>query len=225
MNLAKLDAIKLEDMNENGTSRVGGMSLPKWLIPVGIIAILAVVLYSFFVGRHNKIVDLEEQGVKKQWANVESAYQKRADEIGNLVSTVKGAADFERETLEGVIKARAEATKMNIDVNNLDASALSKFQEVQGGLSDALSKLMVVVERYPELTATENFKDLQRTISSIEGEVSMERQKYNEKAADYNSYVKKFPTTMVASLWGHDSEKPLFEAQAGTDEAPEVSFD
>ncbi|HIB37573.1 LemA family protein [Mesonia sp.] len=196
--------------------------MKKWLIPVIIIVVLGIIGYSLTAGVNNTAVELEED-VKASWANVESAYQRRTDLIPNLVNTVKGAADFEQETLTGVIEARAKATAVNINADNLDSASLQKFQEAQSGLSSALSKLMVSVERYPQLTATQNFSNLQSQLEGTENRINVERNRFNEKVRAYNTYIRKFPNNIFAGMFGFEKMTP-FEAQAGAANAPTVEF-
>lgn len=171
---------------------------------------------------YNKMVSLQEE-VTGQWANVETAYQRRADLIPNLVATVKGYADFERETLEAVVNARAKATSTNIDASKLDAAALQQFQAKQGELSSALSRLMVVVEKYPDLKANQNFLELQSQLEGTENRISVERRRFNDLVRAYNTYIKKFPNNLIAGMFSFES-KAYFEAEAGAEKAPEVAF-
>jgi LemA protein len=185
--------------------------------------ILLVLLIPFLSGcGYNRMIELEE-GVTAQWAQVENAYQRRADLIPNLVSTVKGYADFEQETLTQVIEARAKATSVNIDPQNLDASAIQQFQQMQDGLSSALSRLMVVVERYPDLKANQNFLDLQAQLEGTENRIAVERKKFNDATMAYNRYIRKFPQLIVASIFGFD-KKEYFEAREGSETPPTVEF-
>lgn len=169
---------------------------------------------------YNNMVSLDEQ-VSSQWANVENAYQRRADLIPNLVNTVKGAADFEKETLQGVIEARSKATQVNVNPN--DPKSLEQFQEAQGNLSSALSRLMVVVERYPELKANRNFLELQAQLEGTENRIAVERRKFNETTQTYNSTIRKFPNVIYSGWFGFE-KKPYFEADAGAEKAPKVEF-
>lgn len=185
---------------------------------VALVAILAL----WIIGAQKKMVTLDE-AVQSQWSNVESAYQKRADLVPNLVNTVKGAADFEQETLTQVIEARAKATSTTIDPSNLTPESIAQFQQAQDGLSGALSRLMVVIERYPELKANQNFLNLQAELSSIESEVLFERKKFNDKAQQYNTYIRQIPNTIAASIFGFE-KKGYFEAAEGAENAPTVDF-
>lgn len=171
---------------------------------------------------YNTMVDLDEQ-VSAQWAQVENVYQRRADLIPNLVNTVKGYAAHEQETLTGVIEARSKATSVTIDPKNLNAEQLKQFTQAQDGLSSALSRLMVVVERYPELKANQNFRDLQAQLEGTENRIAVERRKFNEVTRAYNAYIRKFPRVIYAGWLGFE-KKPYFEADQGAEKAPEVKF-
>jgi LemA protein len=170
---------------------------------------------------YNRLVALQE-GVEGSWSQVENVYQRRADLIPNLVATVKGAADFEQETLTQVIEARSKISQMSFD-KAPDAQQLAEFQEAQGGLSSALSRLLVVVERYPELKATDAFRDLQAQLEGTENRITVERQRFNEATLAYNTTRRQFPTVLVAKLFGFE-EKPYFQATTGADEPPAVQF-
>lgn len=171
---------------------------------------------------YNKMVDLEEQ-VASQWSQVENVYQRRADLIPNLVNTVKAYAEHEQETLTGVIEARSKATSVHIDPNNLTPEAIEQFNQAQEGLSSALSRLMVVVERYPELKANQNFLDLQAQLEGTENRIAVERRKFNEVTQSYNSYIRKFPQLIYAGMLGFD-KKNYFEAREGAEQPPVVEF-
>lgn len=192
------------------------------LIGGGILAVIAI-FAIWLVTSYNGIIP-KDNAVKSQWSNVESAYQKRADLVPNLVSTVKGAANFEQETLTQVIEARSKATQTTIDPTNLTPEKIAQFQQAQDGLSNALSRLMVVVEKYPELKANQNFLNLQAELSSIESEVQFERKKFNTVTETYNNHVRTFPTNLIAGMFGY-VEKPYFEAAAGSENAPTVNFE
>lgn len=172
--------------------------------------------------QYNSMVEKQE-AVTAQWSQVENVYQRRADLIPNLVSTVKGYADFEQETLTAVIEARAKATSVNVDPSKLDASSIQQFQAAQDGLSSALSKLMVVVERYPELKANQNFLELQSQLEGTENRIAVERKKFNEAAQDYNTYIRKFPNNVIAGMFDFE-KKEYFEADKGAETAPKVEF-
>jgi LemA protein len=171
---------------------------------------------------YNKMVDMEEQ-VTSSWAQVENVYQRRADLIPNLVNTVKGYAAHEQQTLEGVIEARSKATAINIDPSKMTPETMKQFNQAQDGLSSALSKLMVVVERYPDLKANQNFRDLQAQLEGTENRIAVARRKFNETTKNYNAYIRKFPRVIYAGWFGFE-KKPYFEAQQGADKAPEVKF-
>lgn len=172
--------------------------------------------------QYNTMIEKQE-AVTAQWSQVENVYQRRADLIPNLVSTVKGYADFEKETLTAVIEARAKATSVNVDASKLDASSIQNFQAAQDGLSSALSKLMVVVERYPELKANQNFLELQAQLEGTENRITVERKKFNETAQQYNTYIRKFPNNMIAGMFDFEKAE-YFEAKEGAEEAPKVEF-
>ncbi len=194
----------------------------KKILPIAIIGILLLLVF-WGVGRYNSIVQLDVN-TEEQWAQVETAYQRRADLIPNLVETVKGYADFEQETLTAVIEARAKATSINVDANNLDPQAIQQFQAAQEGLSGALSRLLVTVERYPELKANQSFLQLQSQLEGTENRIAVERRRFNESVGDFNRAIRVFPGSLVASLTGFE-QKGFFEAAEGSDVAPEVSFD
>jgi len=198
------------------------MKIKKSWIVLGVLVILALIVYGSIKNSYNKMVRME-QNVESQWSNVENVYQRRADLIPNLVNTVKGYADFEQETLQRVIEARSRATQTNINANNLSPEKLQQFQQNQSALSSALSRLMVVVERYPNLKANENFKQLQAQLEGTENRISVERRRFNEAARSYNTYVNQFPQKVYANLFDFE-EKAYFEAQEGAEEAPTVEF-
>jgi LemA protein len=171
---------------------------------------------------YNTMVEKDET-VEAAWANVQNAYQRRADLIPNLVNTVKGAANFEKETLTAVIEARAKATSVNISPDNLTPENIQRFQQAQGELSGALSRLLVSVERYPELKANQNFLELQAQLEGTENRISVERRKFNETVQDYNSYIRSFPRNLIAGMFDFE-KKGYFEAEAGAQKAPTVEF-
>jgi len=197
--------------------------MKKWLIPVIIIGILAFAGYSWVKGFYNSTIQLNEN-VSESWGNVQTAYQRRSDLIGNLVNTVQGAADYEKETLTQVIEARAKATSINIDPTNITPEQLAQFNQVQGGLSGALKSLLVTVERYPELKANENFLKLQDELTSTENQILTARTRYNEAIKPFNNHVKTFPNNILAGFFNFD-DKPYFDAEAGAEKAPDVKFD
>jgi lemA protein len=172
---------------------------------------------------YNSLVE-KQQNVDQAWAQVENQYQRRADLIPNLVATVKGYATHESSTLEKVTEARAKATSITIDAENLDEESLARFQQAQGELSQALKSLLAVSEAYPDLKANENFMNLQAQLEGTENRIATERMRYTEQVREYNTAIKKFPTTIYAGWFGF-KEKPQFKAEAGAEKAPEVSFD
>ncbi|MDD2964711.1 MAG: LemA family protein [Bacteroidales bacterium] len=192
-----------------------------WIILIAVIAFIFIII-GWISGMYNGLVTAEE-GVNAQWANVENSYQRRADLIPNLVNTVKGYADFEKSTLTEVIEARAKATSININPEKLTPEELQKFQGAQDGLSSALGRLMVVMERYPDLKANQNFLDLQAQLEGTENRISTERRKFNEMAQAYNTILRRFPKNMIAGMLGFE-KKAYFEAAEGAEKAPEVKF-
>lgn len=198
------------------------MKLSKgWIILIVIVG-LVIMGIAWVTGINNNLVTKEET-VNQAWANVENVYQRRLDLIPNLVNTVKGVANFEQQTLTAVIDARAKATSVQINPKNLDEGSLQKFQEAQNGVSSALGRLMVVVEKYPELKATQNFSELQAQLEGTENRISVERRNFNEAAQGYNTYLRKFPNSMFAGMFGFQ-QKAYFKAQEGADKAPQVQF-
>lgn len=193
-------------------------SLVSILIVVGII----IILVMWGSSRYNRLVTMEE-GVSGAWSQVENVYQRRADLIPNLVNTVKGYAEFEQETLTQVIEARSKATGINVNAENLDQASIQQFQQAQEGLSSALSRLMVVVERYPDLKANQNFLDLQSQLEGTENRITVERRNFNETAQTYNAQIRRFPDNIFSGIFGFE-RKAYFEAQAGAEKAPEVQF-
>ncbi len=193
----------------------------SWIVII-VIAVVAIFIYSSVKGTYNKMVTMDE-AVVSQWAQVENVYQRRADLIPNLVNVVKGYAEHEKETLTGVIEARAKATSTTIDPTNLNAESIQAFQQAQAGLSSALSKLMVVVERYPDLKANQNFLELQAQLEGTENRITVERQKFNNSAQSYNTYIRKFPKNIYATIFGFE-KKAYFQAQENAEQAPKVEF-
>ena len=171
---------------------------------------------------YNGMVELDEN-VNREWSQVENQYQRRLDLIPNLVNVVKGYASHEKETLEGVIEARAKATQTTIDPSNMTEEQLANFQKSQDGLSGALNRLMVVVEKYPDLKATDNFKQLQDQLEGTENRITLARKDYNDAATIYNKEVRSFPNSMLAGIFGF-SVRPQFKAQEGAESAPTVQF-
>ncbi|HRI77910.1 MAG TPA: LemA family protein [Cyclobacteriaceae bacterium] len=190
----------------------------KKYIPWIIVIILVLMAFSSYNGLVTK-----EEAVGKAWGNVESDYQRRSDLIPNLVNTVKGYANFEKETLTAVIEARASATQVKIDANNLTPENLAAFQQAQGGLSSALGRLLVVAEQYPDLKANQNFLDLQAQLEGTENRINVSRQRFNDTVNEYNVTRRRFPAVIFSSLMGF-KEKGYFKAEAGAEKAPEVKF-
>ena len=193
----------------------------SWII-IAVVVVLGIFLYSSLKGSYNEMV-IQSEAVDAQWAQVENVYQRRADLIPNLVSTVKGYAGHEKETLEGVIEARAKATQTNINVGDMTPQKMAAFQQAQDGLSSALSKLMVVVEKYPDLKANQNFLELQAQLEGTENRIAVERKKFNESTRGYNTLIKRFPKNLMAGMFGFEA-KPYFAAQEGAEQAPKVEF-
>ena len=196
--------------------------MKKSTISLLVVAGILIALVSWVIGAYNGLVTLDEE-TNGKWAQVESAYQRRADLIPNLVNTVKGYADFEKETLTGVIEARSKATGINVDANNLSPEAIANFQAAQSQLSGALSRLMVTVERYPDLKANQNCLGLQSQLEGTENRIKIERDRFNASVKDFNATIRKFPKTIIASSFGFE-KKGYFEADAGSEKAPEVQF-
>jgi LemA protein len=188
------------------------------LIFVGVIAMVLL----FGGCGYNSMVKLDEK-VSEQWAQVENVYQRRSDLIPNLVNTVKGYANFEKDVLLGVTEARSKATSVNVDASKLSPESIQKFQAAQGQLSSALSKLLVVVEKYPDLKANQNFLELQAQLEGTENRISVERNKFNTVTQEYNTKIRTFPNNITAGMFGF-SKKGYFEAEQGAEKAPEVKF-
>lgn len=184
---------------------------------------MGIIMVFTYFSTYNGIVTLDEQ-VDAQWGNVQSAYQRRADLIPNLVATVEGAADFEKSTITEVIEARSQATSMNLNVDQLTPENLQKFKAAQDQLSGALSRLMVTVERYPELKATANFAQLQSQLEGTENRIKIERDKFNQSIQEYNGKVRRFPGNIVAGMNGMEKRSGYFEANEGSENAPQVNF-
>lgn len=196
------------------------MSKNTGLRIIGIIVVVVAILWMKNV--YNSMVTQDEE-VKTAWSQVENQYQRRLDLIPNLVNTVKGYASHERETLEGVVNARAEATKTTIDPSNLTEESMQQFQAAQGELSSALSRLMVVLERYPDLKANQNFSELQAQLEGTENRISTERKRFNEVAQSYNTYIRRFPNNILSGIFGFEA-KAYFAAESGAEKAPVVEF-
>ena len=195
--------------------------IKKHLKTIITLAIVAVVLI-WCVSGYNGLVSMDE-GVQNKWADVETQYQRRADLIPNLVNTVKGYAAHEKETLEGVVKARSEATSVKIDADNMTAEQMAQYQKAQNGVSSALSKLLLVVEKYPDLKANQNFLELQSQLEGTENRITVARRDFNGAAKEYNTAIRKFPKNILAGMFGFE-KKAYFEAQEGAEKAPEVQF-
>lgn len=189
---------------------------------VVIILIIVAALVLWGVSMYNSLVSSEE-AVLSQWSNVENQYQRRADLIPNLVATVKGYAAHERGTLEEVVQARAKATQITVDANSLTPEKLQQFQQAQGELSAALGRLLMIAENYPDLKANQNFIELQAQLEGTENRIAVERNRFNEMARNYNASIRRFPKSIIATLFGFE-KKPYFEAEAGTEKAPKVEF-
>jgi LemA protein len=197
--------------------------MKKWLIPVIILVVIAFGIYQWAVGFNNTAVEYEANA-KTAWSNVESQYQRRNDLIGNLVKTVLGAGDFERGTLTDVIEARAKATSTSIDVNDLTPEKMAAFQEAQAGLSSALSRLLVTVERYPDLKANQNFLELQSQLEGTENRINIARDRFNEAVNIYDIHTTKFPNKLLAGWFGF-KEMTRYQANPGSENAPDVNFE
>lgn len=195
----------------------------KKFLPLIIIAVLAIGIYSWVKGINNTAVTLNEN-IKESWGNVETAYERRNSLIGNLVNTVKGAADFEKSTLEAVINARSKATQTTVDASNVTPEQLAAFNQAQSGVNSALSRLLVSVEKYPDLKANQNFIKLQDELVSTENQILTARTRFNETVKPYNNHIKVFPNNLLAGVLGF-TEKGYFKASEGAEKAPEVNFD
>lgn len=189
---------------------------------LALIVIVVLVVGAWGVGKYNSFVTGQEE-VKRRWGQVENVYQRRADLIPNLVEVVKGYAKHEKETLTQVIEARSKATQVKIDPSKLDAAAIAKFQQGQDSLSSTLSRLMVVVEQYPNLKANENFRDLQSQLEGTENRITVERMEFNKAAQKFNTVIKLFPGSIVANMFGF-KEAAYFQSEKGAEKAPKVSF-
>jgi LemA protein len=192
----------------------------KKFLPWIIVAVIVIGMYSWASGIYNNAVRYE-QDIKESWGNVQTSYQRRNDLIGNLVNTVKGAADFEKSTLTAVIEARAKATGVTIDPKNVTPEQLAAFNSAQSGVSSSLSRLLVSVEKYPDLKATDNFKDLQRELVSTENEILTARTRFNESVQNYNGYVLAMPQSWFL---GNYNENAYFQSVAGAEKPVEVKF-
>jgi LemA protein len=196
--------------------------MKRSFIIIGVILLIVFIIYRFFAGTYNQMVS-EDENVKNKWAQVENQYQQRMDLIPNLVNTVKGAAEFEKGTLTAVVEARASATQVKVDPSQLTPENIEKFQAAQGQLSTALGRLLMVVENYPNLKANQNFLELQATLEGTERRIAVARKDFNDAAQSFNTYIRKFPQTLLAGMFGF-REKGYFQAEKGADKAPEVKF-
>ena len=197
------------------------MNLKKqlgWIIPV----VILVVIIMWAVSGYNGMVSMDES-VQGKWADVETQYQRRADLIPNLVSTVKGYAAHESETLESVVKARSEASSVKVDPENITPEKLAEYQKAQSGVSSALGRLMVIVEKYPDLKANQNFLELQSQLEGTENRINVARRDFNEAAKQYNTSIRRFPKNIIAGMFGFE-KKAYFEAEKGAEQAPKVEF-
>jgi len=191
----------------------------KWIV-IGIVVVLLIIVYSSIKGTYNNMVTLQE-GVSSRWSQVENVYQRRLDLIPNLVSTVKMYAAYEQKTLTDVVNARARATSINVNPEKLDANSLKNFQAAQDNVGSAIGRLMVVMEKYPDLKANQNFLDLQAQLEGTENRIANERMKFNESAQEYNTYIRSFPKNIYAKLFDFE-KKAYFEADKGANKAPKV---
>jgi LemA protein len=196
--------------------------MKKFLIPVIVLVLIGLFVYTKAVGVYNQFVQTEET-INGEWAEVQTQYQRRADLIPNLVNTVKGYADFEQETLTGVIEARSKATSININAENLTPDKIAEFQQAQDQLSGALSRLLVTVERYPDLKANQNFLELQAQLEGTENRIAVARRNFNQSVQAYNSNLRTFPNNIFAGWYGFE-RKGYFEASEGSENAPTVQF-
>ncbi|HIZ87731.1 MAG TPA: LemA family protein [Candidatus Coprenecus pullistercoris] len=197
--------------------------MKKGYVALIVIAALVLVLFFWVKGAYNSMVRMDE-GVSGAWAQVENVYQRRADLVPNLVATVKGYAEHEAGTLEAVVEARAKATQMTVDPSGLSEEQISEFMEAQDELGAAIGRLLVSVERYPDLKASQNFRDLQAQLEGTENRIAVERKNFNEAARNYNVTIRKFPNNILAGMFGFE-KKGYFEASEGAEQAPVVSFE
>ena len=196
--------------------------MKKKFIPIIIVAAVVVILVAWGVSVYNGLV-VKDENCSKQWSKVESQYQRRMDLIPNLVNTVKGYASHEEATLLKVIEARNQASQVKIDAENMTQEQLNSFQQSQENLSSAIRGLNIVVEKYPDLKANQNFLELQSQLEGTENRIAVERQRYSDVVNEYNTSVRRFPNSLFASMFGFD-KKPYFEAQSGAENAPKVEF-
>ena len=197
--------------------------MKKWLIPIIIIAIIAFGINQWAVGFNNTAVEYEADA-KKAWSNVESTYQRRSDLYSTVIKTVQGAADFERKTLNEVIEARSKATSINVDIDDLTPENLEKFQQAQSQLKGTFSRLIATFERYPDLKASQQFRDFQAQQEGTENRINVARDRYNEAVNIYDKHTTKFPGKLLAGLFGFD-EMPRYQAEPGSEKVPDVNFE
>lgn len=191
------------------------------IVLLAILGVVVIIIVSC-IGSYNGLVTMDES-VSGQWANVETQYQRRADLIPNLVSTVKGYASHEKETLEGVVQARSQATQIKVDVNDLTPAKLAEYQKAQGAVTSALGKLLAITENYPDLKANQNFLELQAQLEGTENRINVARKSFNDAAQVYNTAIRRFPKSIIATMMGFD-KRTYFEATQGSENAPEVKF-
>lgn len=191
------------------------------IILLAILAVVAIIVMSC-ISTYNSLVTMDES-VSGQWANVETQYQRRADLIPNLVNTVKGYASHEKETLEGVVQARSQATQIKVDANDLTPQKMAEYQKAQGAVSSALGKLLAITENYPDLKANQNFLELQAQLEGTENRINVARKNFNDAAQAYNTAIRRFPKSLFAGMFGFD-KRAYFEAAEGSEKAPEVKF-
>ncbi len=196
--------------------------MKRTLIIIGAVLLLVIIFYSTFKNSYNTMVTKTQQ-VESQWAGVETQYQRRMDLYSSVVSTIKGSAEFEQETLTKVIEARSKATSVQVDPTKLTPESLEQFQKAQGEMSSAFSRLMVVVEQYPQLQSTASFKEFQTQIEGTENRINKARNDFNNAVQDYNTYIKQFPSNLMAGMFGF-SEKGYFKSAAGSEQAPKIEF-
>jgi LemA protein len=196
--------------------------MKRTLIIIGAVLLLVILFYSTFKNSYNTMVTKTQQ-VESQWAGVETQYQRRMDLYSSVVSTIKGSAEFEQETLTKVIEARSKATSVQVDPTKLTPESLEQFQKAQGEMSSAFSRLMVVVEQYPQLQSTAAFKEFQTQIEGTENRINKARNDFNNSVQDYNTYIKQFPTNLMAGMFGF-TDKGYFKSDAGSEKAPKIEF-
>lgn len=194
----------------------------KTLITVGVIVGIILVIFLWVRGFNNNMVSMD-QNTNKLWSNVEAAYQGRFDKYNAIIGTIKGSSEFEKSTLQAVIEARSQATKVEVDASKLTPESIANFQQAQNNLSSSFSKLLVVMEQYPDLKTTQQYQDFQTNIIGIENRIGKARTDFNAGVQDYNTYIKMFPNSIFAGMFGY-SEKGYFKAAAGSEKAPEVKF-